>query len=414
MSKRSTSLPKPPNSVVFALGSTGINIIQVARTCEMEAGLDVAFFASMIGFDADGVSHNRPVPTVQKDLESVALLAGESIPGAIPDLETRRKREESGELWLTPPGWADNPGVSEENVGTGANSRSGRALFALNQNAFIYKVRSELRRHQDYQRQRTVMVEGADKNNHPPALTIFVIASTVGGAGTGASTVAIRIINEEAAKLRMNIKIRPILLLKGSLNPSDPETAARNQEMVLRDFYVRLAGSYRDLDQPDLDNRPFCEPPILVSNANNYGEINSYDGLVNLVGQFVDLYIHTALGEQLSQRIVDLHESQVKDEAGGSRCGATFGLSKINLNVLKTKAYIANQLAGSFVEDVLKNNETNESAKKAIAIAETLYLTETAAEDNATHRLFATSTKGVGDVDERAVSVFQQRWTAHR
>ena len=396
-------------SIIFIpLGSTPILVVQDFRTREIMSGLGAEDWVKVVGFDAQDVEHHAVLATVNKNLQSIKLMSSEIVRGVIGDKETRYKAEQQGRLWMVSRDFCEDPGVADENVGVGGDPRLGRALFALNQNTFSSQFVSRLRKSQDYQQQQ---VTGNKKNANirmQPIIQVFVIFSALGGTGHGVFGAGFQTIADKAAELKMNIRITPIVLLMGTLNPGDRHAGACNQLLALRSSQVQLEGKFKDLNSSNGDFQVVTDPPLLVSNCNDHGEMANLTRVNAVLSQFLYLICRTSFGPQFRQEAINLHENKTKDETGDLRRAATFGLSAANLNNEKISAYAADKTAYLFLSTLLDEREYYRAVKHALVITSSLSLRETHTEDMAAQRLFSLQNKGNINVQERARSVFRQ------
>ena len=63
--------------ILAAFGTTAIRCLKNFRTRARIAGYAIEDQAKIVGFDAKGVTHEYPLPTVSKDLQDIAMEPGE-------------------------------------------------------------------------------------------------------------------------------------------------------------------------------------------------------------------------------------------------------------------------------------------------------------------------------------------------
>ncbi len=315
-----------PKGLAVFLGSTANKAGIAARKTEASYGiLSDERRLLILASDAQDVQTVFDAPMQDRNLEKTGLGHDELVPAEMGDSESLAKAEHDEKLWMMNSDWHKKPGVCSDNVGTGGNGRIGHALLAQNRNKFRRKIRRNLRAIGDNNLQRQQMAHDEGKASKK-FIPIFVVLSAVGGFGSGTVCPTLQIIRQEARDLKLPVKIIVMCLISGSLEPVDPETAARNQELLLRELQARVTGEYRDLTDNDPVQEPLCDSIILISNANNDGEFNSFDRLIALAAQHIFYYFHTPLGQKIQEKTVDIEAYSPEDHLGGQRCVRTFGL----------------------------------------------------------------------------------------
>jgi len=310
------------DTILVPLGTTAIFVAQNLRTREISDGLKAEQWVKVVGFDAQDVEHNKPFPTVEKGLQKVRLMPSETIRADIGDPESRDKAEKRGKLWMTSPDFYKDPGVAADNKGVGGVIRTGRALYALNEGVVAGQFVNCLRKLQDYHQPRIVGKDNANARMQP-VIRVIVLAGFVGGTANGALAPALQTIAQKAVELKVNARIVPIALLMGTLNPGDRSSAARNQLLALRNWQARFEGRFKDLTCTNADYQIVCDPLILVSNTNNFGEMASLDHVIDLLGLYLYLICHTPLGPRSHQEALNFQDSGRKDDLGDLRSAAT-------------------------------------------------------------------------------------------
>jgi hypothetical protein len=285
--------------IVTAFGSTANQILKTLRTREI-----------MFGYDAMGVTHKCPKSTVNKDLQDISLGQGEVFGAVIGDPESRRSAERSGRIWMSPRGYDEDPGIAGTDAGAGGITRNGCILFALNEERVGDQFVSCLRRCQDYQQQ----VPSLGKNSTEQLVTqVYVIASLSGGTGSGTLVRAIAMVAEKAAALKILVRITPIVILMGTLNPGDRCTSARNHQLALRSLQTHFEGRFKPLSSSNGDFQMVCDAPLLISNATAFGEIADLKRVITLVGHMLYLHIHMTIGPIVYQEGINLMSFDTQD-----------------------------------------------------------------------------------------------------
>lgn len=403
----------PPKGLVVLLGSTGNKVgIAVRKTESLYNLLSDEQKQKIMASDAQDVQSVFDVPMVDKSLEKIGLSHDELVPAEMSDHESLAKAERDKKLWMMNSNWYKRPGVSRDNVGTGGNGRIGHALETLNHSIFRRKIRRNLRKIGDYNLQRWRMVngEGEIAKNFIP---VFVVLSTVGGYGTGTLCPTLQVIRREARDLKLPVKIIVMCLISGSLEPADAETAARNQELVLRELQARVTGEYRDLTDNDSVHELPSDSIILISNANNDGEFNSFDRLIAIAAQHIFYYFYTPLGQKIQEKTVDIEADPPKDHLGGQRCVSTLGYSKIHLDRPRLLLCVAYKLISLFFSSLRANKKHPEVVKLVDIVTAETALSETETHSLAFERILCLRSMGNNDARQHAIALFQQR-AGHR
>ncbi|MHC4654439.1 MAG: tubulin-like doman-containing protein [Planctomycetota bacterium] len=378
------------NIIIIGLGSTPILGVQNFRVLDMANCVDLQDYIKTIAFDAQNVEHNMCLPTVNKELQSVKLMPHEIISGKVGDKKSRLIAEKQGLFWMIEPGFHIDPGVLAENVGTGGDARFGHVLFVSNQNVFSSRFESCLRDCQDYQH-----------------IHVIIIVSFAGGTGNGSVWEVMHIVAQKTVELKINVRITPIVMLTGTLNPGDRYSAIRNEQIALKNLLIHLGGKFRELHHSNGDYQMLCQPPIFISNSNNYGEISSLNRVNASVGHFLNLLCRTQLGPHFHQEAINLQDSNQKDEYGAVKCGATIGLAALNLNKDKVIECTAFEQNCDFYNQLLEDTDSVAPQKHASEVASSLSLKETNVEDTAVQYLLLLPSLGNVDARDRAISVFR-------
>ena len=392
--------------IVVAAGTTAICCLKALRTLEVIFRCAPEDRVKVAGFDAKGVTHEHPVPTVNKALQDIALEPGEVFAAAIGDLESRRQAERSGKIWMSPPGYYKDPGVAGTDAGNGGITRNGGIRLALNQEMFGDQLVGCLRRCQDYQQQTPALGRNGTEQS---VIQVYVIGSFTGGTGSGTLIPAIALIAAKAAALKIHVHITPLAILMGTLNPGDRRTSARNHQLALRSLQAHFEGRLRPLTAGNDDFQLVCDAPLLVSNANAFGEIADLNRVIALVGQWLYLQTHTTIGPIAYQEGINLQDQAVKDSSGDVRRASTFGLSVINLNKGKVLASIVAKRQRMFYSHLLRKSGSAAATQNATVTFASVGLKETRTDDTAAQRLYSLRSQGNMNVQERGLAVFHQR-----
>lgn len=397
--------------MVIGAGSRGVYICKGLRTMEEKNGIPAHQRAKVIAYDAQGVSHHWSMPTVDKRFEDVSLSRSEMVRGIIPDKESRKFIEKQGRIYMAEPEWVEDPGPAAQNPGAGGDMRAGRCTFALTSTTFASKVCSTLREINEYDQQHNSGADGTIETQ--PIVDVFVSASLCGGTGSAAFASITNTVNREAAILNMKVRVTQIFLLVGSLNPGDRKTTSRNQQLALKSLKVHYEGKFRSLTEQNPDHHYFSNPPIFLSNLNDFGEIPTLRQLTALASKFVKLVNYTGFGDEFRQEIINLHEGVTTDRLGRPKTAATFGLASIHLNRAKILMHSVAKKVLLWTKEMLKQYKDPEPARQALNDANDLAVIESATENSATERLYRLHAMGNIDAHVRASNVFRSRWTHH-
>lgn len=399
----------PPKGLVILPGSTANKTGIGIRKTEVSYGIESDVKKQQIlAIDAQDVKTAFNVPMVDRDNENIGLSQNEVIPAEMSDPESLAKAERDNTLWMMDANWHKRPGVCSNNVGTGGNGRTGHALSSLNKKKLTRKIRRKLREISDYNLQRCQM-ENGDGEIAKKTIPVFVALSAVGGFGTGTLCPILKIIRQEAVDLKLPVKITVMSLISGSLEPADAETAARNQELLLRELQARTTGQYRDLTDNDSVEEPICDSLMLISNTNNDGEFNSFDKLIFIAAQHIFYFFHTPLGQKIQEKAVDIEADLRKDDLGGQRCVSTLGYSKIHLDKVRLLISVDYKLLGLFLDSLLAKKMYPEVYELVDAITGETALSETEIHSLALERILSLSKLGNSDARQHAIMMFKQR-----
>ena len=406
---KETTKTLPPGGLVVLPGSSG-NMVGIAiRTIEELYGLSSdEQKLRMLASDAQGVQSVFDVPMMDRKLEKIELSQDELISAEMGDPESLAKAERDKTLWMMEPSWHKRPGVCKDNVGTGGNGRIANALLSMNQNMFRGKIRRNLREIGDYNLQRSQMANGDGKATKK-LIPVFVVLSAVGGFGSGTLCPTLQIIRRQARELKLPVKIIVMCLISGSLEPADAVTAARNQELILRELQARVTGEYRDLTDNDPVQEPLCDSIILISNANNNGEFNSLDRLIAIAAKHIFYYFQTPLGQKIQEKTVDLEAHTLKDDLGGQRCVSTLGYSMIHLDKARLLLCVAYKLLVVFLKSLLAPKKCLEAVELVNIISAETAISETQTHSLAYEHILCLQGLGNNDARQHAIALFRQR-----
>ena len=403
----------PPKGLVLSGGSSGNKVVIAVRKIESLYGLmSDEQKQRILASDAIDVQSVFNVPMLDRDMEKTGLSYDELILAEMSDPESLAKAERDGNLWMTDSSWHKRPGVSKENVGTGGNPRTGHTLSSLNRNKFEHKIKQSLCEIGNYNVQRRQMVDDEGKTAKS-FIPVFVVLSAVGGFGSGTLCPTLQIIRQQARNLNLPVKIIVMCLVSGSLEPADIKTAARNQELVLRELQARGTGEYRDLTDNGSVQEPLYDSLILISNANNDGEFDSLDRLIAIAAQHIFYFFHTPLGQKIQEKTVDIEAEWPKDHLGGQRCVSTLGHSKVHFDKARLLLCTAHKLLSSFFRSLLAGKKHPDVTKQLDIITAETALAETETKSLALERILRLSRFSNNDARQHALAMFQQR-AGHR
>ncbi len=346
---------------------------------------------------------------LDNDLTHMTLGPKENLPCPLHDDLSLEKAENEGDLWFMPPTWHLRPGVSKGNVGSGGNPRTGNALGILNRNKITKKIRTKLRYCQEYCKQREILDSSQDEKITSTPVTVVVCASFLGGFGNGNVYTVLNILRQLETELNMKIRIVLLAIVMGTLEPTDKETAARNQEMLLRQLDSCIVGQYKDIQNTSPTMRLLCDSLLLFSNANNFGETDSIDKVICHASNYVFGLFHTTLGNQVLERIVDIEETWPDDENGGKLWASTAAITKIHLDVPRVINCVGFKLLDIFFDGILIDNHIEKSHKEANSVCAEQMLSEQSTKDLACQRLLRSEGNNSVHAVEDTIRLFHDR-----
>jgi hypothetical protein len=395
--------------IVIVLGSTAIKILKAVKAIYEGFPKTTCCWPKVIGFDGQNVDHSVCMPTVDRTLEDAKLLPHEVIRADIGDKQSRKKAENQGLLWSLPQDFHINPGAAGENAGVGGDARIGYGLFRLNENTFKSKVEGAMRECLDYQL-KNLPANMNGKFATRPVIELFVINTLTGGTGSSSYARAMTAIKQLAEDVvGVDVKITLLSTIIGTLNPGNKPLAAINQQSALKNILARLEYGFTDLDQTDGDLRAVCNPPIFMSNANNYGEMADLNRTLAKVSYLLYLLLFTSFGATARQECVDFYKT-IGDQYGTRRKGASIGLSNICFTRSKLIDLVAFDYAENLVRQILCRDQTSNIEKMTDILLSNLCLKETYTQSMAVDRVLS-SEKSAHSAIDRVISVFRDRCT---
>ena len=324
---------KPPIGFAVCIGTTAVKSGLGLRKLEQIYGItDPEKQLDMVAIDASGITTTFPVPMLDEGQQHQTLGPNENLTCPLHDPESLQKAEKNGHIWFMPSDWYLKPGVAKDNVGSGGNPRTGNALGRLNINKITKKLRNKLRLCQDYCKQREILHSSEDEKITSTPVTVAVCASFLGGFGNGNILTVLKILRQLERELKLQIRIVLLGIVMGTLEPTDKVTAARNQEMLLRQLDSCIIGQLKDIQDQSPTMQVLCDSLLLISNANNFGETDSIDKVISHISNYIFSLVHTTLGNQVLERCVDIEETWPDDENGGKLWASTAAITKIHLD----------------------------------------------------------------------------------
>jgi hypothetical protein len=375
------------------------------RTREQEVALPYEHRVRVIGFDARGVTHTWHLPTVDQPLADVNLESGEKIPGNIPDLQSRKIAEARGKLYMQTAIWVTNPGLAGHNDGVAGNICAGNALASLNDIPYAEKFSGHISSILDYENQNAAGVNSDVK----PTIDIIEVASICGGTGAGAFARFNHVKVRQAKLCGANIRVFPIIVLRGTLNPADGATARRNEQLSLRSLLANYEGQAWPMNMKPDEMGYFCEAPIFITNANEFGQLNTAMQLQTMIFKLVWLLAYSPAGKKFRQEVLNLHQEPTLDQLGRLRKGATAGIAAIHCNNDKIQTYTAARLAQLTIGEILKEYSNPEPVEHAMADARQYAIIDKTCDDTALKRLFEIHSGGKFNAQDRAMAIFRSR-----
>ncbi|MBC8481892.1 MAG: hypothetical protein H8D47_04425, partial [Planctomycetes bacterium] len=405
--KTNSPYKNPTMIVKIGTGTTGVECLVVAHSHEQIRGLSFNQRSQTISYDGQNVDNGIVLPTVDKNFQYNQPPPNGRINAGLGDYESRIKLVKSGKLWMVDKDFAVSPGILDKNIGVGGNVLYGRALFQANVNQFAATVGNAFRSIFNYDLQLSSAHSNVGSHKVSPAVDILIIASTAGGTGPGSVFQAIETVAQTAYDLKINVKITPIILLLGTLDPGDKKNANLNQLMTLKNLLVRYDGKYKEPCSTNGHCQPVVQPPIFVSNCNNHGELSDLKKVESVVARFLDLLCYEPFGQIFFREIINLHDKKQKDLCGANCIGSTIGLSAINLNIEKVAEFLTLKQVFDFFDELLKSCDLQQAQKHANAVFESLSLKETHSQDLAVQNLLSARNTNYKNASERAVALFR-------
>ena len=405
---------KNPRMIVkIGMGTTGTDCVIISHCLELIRGLSFNQCSHSISYDGQNVDNSISLPTVGKNLQHNQPPPNGQIHAGLGDYESRIKLVKSGKLWMVDKDFAVDPGIVDKNIGVGGNILYGRALFQANVNEFAAKVENALQSIFNYDLQFSSAHSNVGSHKVSPAVDILVIVSTAGGTGPGAIFKAIETVDQTAYNLKINVKITPIILLLGGLNPGDKKGANLNQLMTLKNLLIRYDGKYKEPCCTNGYCQPAIQPPIFVSNYNNHGNLSDLKEVESVVARFLDLLCYEQFGQVFFREIINLHDKKEKDPCGANRIGSTIGLAAININIEKIVEFLTFSQGFDFFDELLKSQDLHQAQKHAQAVFESLSLKETHSQDLAVQNLLSARNTNYKNASGRAVALFRNGITTN-
>lgn len=412
MNMKNNTYHNPHRNIKVAAGSTGLDVMIISRTHEIIRGLAVNQRSQTMCYEAQNVEHISIVPSVDQHIEYATLMPNEIINAGLGDYESRLKLQKAGHLWMADKDFAADPGILDKDIGTGGNPRSGRALYAANNNKAADMIEKVLKNTQEYNRQVSASHNNIGTHDTAAAVNIYALFSPAGGTANGARFEFLHQIAEKAKELKINVKITPIELLLGTLDPGDRKKAALNQLMALAGYQVRLDGRYKEPHYTNGNYQQLCQPTIFMSNCNNHGQLQDLKTLKAVAAKLLDMLCYEPFGDIFSQEIINLHTRQ-KDDSGASRIGATAGVASINLNIDKIDNYLIFAQSRDFFDAILDTSNTADAQKQAQAAFTSVSLKETHTQDSAVQNLLSARNTSYKNTADKAKSIYRGQITTN-
>jgi len=411
--KAYNNFKNPCMIIKISTGTTGTDCIAISHCLEQIRGLSSNQCCRTISYDGQNVDNTITLPTVDINLQKSQPPANGQINASLGDYESRKKLVNSGKQWMVDEDFAVDPGILDKNIGVGGNIIYGRALFEANRKEYAAAVENALRSIFNYDLQLAGAHSKIGSNKVAPAVDMFVIASTAGGTGPGSVFQAIETASQAAEDLKINVKITPIILLLGTLDPGDKKNAHLNQWMTLKNLLVRYDGKYKEPVCTNGYCQPVVQPPIFISNTNNHGELSGLKKVESVVARFLDLVCYEQFGQVFFREIINLHDKKQKDSCGANRIGSTFGVSAATLNLEKISEFLTFSQGLDFFDELLSGKDIQHVPKHANAVFESLSLKETHSIDLAVQNLLSARNTDYKNVPQRAISLFRSGITTN-
>lgn len=241
-----------------------------------------------------------------------------------------------------------------------------------------------------------------------PVIEVFVINTLAGGTGSSSYARAMTIIKQLGDELKIDLKITPLSAILGTLNPGNKPLAAINQQSALKNMLARLEAGFTDLDQTDGDLRAVSNPPIFMSNANNFGELADLNRTSAKIAYSLYLLAFTGFGAIARQDCVDHYNSTTLDQYGTLRKGASLGISNISFTRQKLIESAAFDYAENLISHILRPDRTSDIERMTEILLSNLSLQETHSQAMTVDRALSSDKSAYSAVD-RVISVFRDR-----
>ena len=401
---------KPPIGFTICIGTTAVKAGLGLRKIEQIYGItDPERQLDMVAIDASGITTTFPVPMLDEGFQHQTLGPNENLTCPLHDHESLQKAEKSGDIWFMPPDWHSRPGVARDNVGSGGNPRTGNALGKLNINKITKKLRNKLRLCQNYCRQREILHSSEDEKITSTPVTVIVCTSLLGGFGSGNTCTVLKILRQLERELQLQVRIVLLGVALGTLEPTDKITAARNQEMLLRQLDSCVIGQFKDIQDTSQTMQVLCDSLLLISNANNFGETDSIDKVISHVSNYIFTLFHTTLGNQVLERCVDIEENVPDDENGGKLWASTAAITKIHLDAPRIVKCVGYKLLDIFFQRILLDNHIKQAHKEADMVCSEQMLVENGIKSLASQRIMQSEGNSSSHAVDDTIRVFHDR-----
>lgn len=355
-------------------------------------------------FDTDNTPIALPARTSSAELNNVHLPNECKIEAALMDSDGFKKMKKAGDL----PYLTDDEAIEDARSGHGAggNPRAARAIFAGKRRKYKIRIKRCLREYRNLDRQSAAIEHGEKSQKQNQVLPVVSLFGT-GGGTPGAFLDTLIAILEAAAELNIEVKIIPVGICLGSIEPINRNQSYENEFHMLQLLQVLSTNKWIVPDANLLNGRKLFENLIFISNRNNEGEFRSLEQLKQIAALFICHLIVGPLGGMFWQRCIDMAD-RVKGDFGELDCVSTFGLSVISLD----RDRFLHAAAVMAAQQVVKAFQLKVDAKEVMTEAETITnecgIEQGPANNKALNDLLRMPHHGGARADDIAVAFFSE------
>jgi len=361
-----------------------------------------------VQFDAQRDASASQVPLLGKSNGAGSPAWASAIPGQVPDTDSLFELEREGRLYFVRPGWITTEGQTAQDAGTGGHPRRARALFECLKPRIEKAIVDACRAFLDYERQQAKLV-GSTREPDGGVLTVILTFGTLGGFGPGVRHAITRLVAEIAGRLKVNIKLVSLTLALGTIEPPNPDQAALNEEALLRYTQASLVADLDYAEDGRVPTQHVAESHVFLTNQNHHGEIPTLSRLQAMVGHVKFHMACTAVGRILTERVVDIEDSEQVDEYGGPRGISTVGFSMVHLDAERLLGYAGFRALDVLCSGLLAEPDPKPVRQAVLRTARELHVVETPDEALASSHLARLEAFEGTELHERLLGAFGAR-----